>query len=69
MAKYTKAISLTLNDNDGKLSFSANPESTYDINRHYKMFGKWHSRFMFFRAFWLGLRWLEEYNKKHGNNN
>lgn len=64
MARYTKAIAITFNDNDGGLSWTANPECAYDIQRHYKMYGKWKARLMFLRAFWKGLRWLESHGKE-----
>jgi len=59
MAKYTKSVSITFNDNDGGLSWCADPETAYDIARHYKLLGKWKARLMFFRAFWKGLKSLE----------
>jgi len=60
MAQYTKAVSITFNNNDGGLSHSFDPESADDIQRHYKLFGKWRARWMFLRAFWIGLRRLEK---------
>ena len=59
MARYNKAISVTFNDNDGRVSWSANPESTYDIERHYRIFGKYRARWIFLKRFWQCLMWHE----------
>lgn len=70
MTKYTKAISITFNDNDGGLSWAVNPDSAYDVNRYYKKYGKWKTRIMFLKAFWRGVMVMEKsyINKKISNN-
>ena len=60
MAQYTKAVSITFNDNDGGLSHSFNPESKADVLRHYQKYGKWRARLMFLKSFWRALKRLEQ---------
>lgn len=65
MAKYNEAISVTFNDNDGKAGWSANPIQAYDLHRHQVIFGKWRTRWILFKKFWIGLIWLEGHVKRN----
>jgi hypothetical protein len=58
---------VSFNDNDGGVSFFANPESAGDIARHYRIFGKWRARWIFFKRFWKALVWMEWYASNHGD--
>ncbi len=65
MAKYNSAMEVTFNDNDGGVGWSANPSSAYDVARYHRIFGKWRSRWIFFKRFWKAMMWLESYAQKH----
>lgn len=65
MAKYNKSMSVTFNDNDGGVGWSANPETSCDLVRHHVIFGKWRARWIFFKRFWRAMVWLENYSKDY----
>lgn len=60
MAQYTPIISISVNDNDGGLTHAVNPSNIDDIARLYNKHGKWRTRFILIRLFWLGLRRVEK---------
>lgn len=64
MSKWNKAISVTFNDNDGKIGWQYNPESSYDIARHQRIFGKWRVRWICFKYFWKAMRAIEQHAKE-----
>lgn len=64
MAKYNSAISVTFNDNDGSVGWSARPESISDVARHQRIFGKYRTRWILFKKFWLALMWMEKWAEK-----
>lgn len=61
MALWTKSVSVTFNDNDGKVGWRANPDTVNDLHRHHYIFGIWRTRWILFKQFWKGLMWLERY--------
>lgn len=63
MAQYEEAVSIAFNVNDGGLTHKINPIMAEDIKRHYRIYGKWKARFMFFKSFWIGLKRLEKHIK------
>lgn len=65
MAKYNTAIEVTFNDNDGGVGWRVDPSSASDIARYQKIFGKWRARWIFFKRFWMALRWMEDYAEKY----
>lgn len=68
MARYNDSISVTFNDNDGRVDRRWNPFTASDIWRHHIIFGKWRSRWIFFKQFWWAMREIEDYAYKyHGD--
>jgi hypothetical protein len=63
MARYNEAFSITFNDNDGGVGWSCNPECADDVQRYVKIFGLWRARWIFFKRFWIALRWMENYQR------
>lgn len=61
MARYNSAIEVTFNANDGGACWRCNPESAGDVLRHHEIFGKWKTRWIFFKRFWKALMWMEGY--------
>jgi len=61
MAKWNSAIEVTFNDNDGKVGWRVNPESVDDVERHWRIFGIWRTRWILFKWFWVGLMQIEKY--------
>lgn len=66
MAKWNEAVSVTFNDNDGKVGWSCNPSSMQDLTRHWRIFGVWRTRWILFKRFWTALQWLESYSDNTG---
>jgi len=66
MAKYNHAFGVSFNDNDGGVGFFADPSSAGDFSRHYRIFGKWRSRWIFLKRFWKSMVWMEQYATNHG---
>lgn len=64
MAKYNSAVEVTFNDNDGAIGWRVNPESAQDVARHWRIFGYWRTRWMFFKKFWRALMIIEGYAEK-----
>lgn len=65
MAQYNHSFGVSFNDNDGGVSFFANPKTASDVARHIGIFGKWRTRWIFFKRFWRALTWMEEYSEKY----
>ncbi len=66
MARWTKAVSVTFNENDGKVGWTANPEAMSDLLRHWSVFGVWRTRWILLKRFWIALKWLEHYSDNTG---
>lgn len=65
MAKWNDAVSVTFNDNDGKVGWRVNPEAVPDIERHWALFGIWRTRWIMLKWFWRGLMQIEVYAGKN----
>lgn len=61
MSKWNTAIEVTFNDNDGKVGWRVTPQSARDLERHWRIFGLWRTRWILLKRFWRGLNQLEVY--------
>lgn len=59
MARWTSAIEVTFNDNDGKVGWRIG-QALDDIHRHQRIFGKYRTRWIMFKRFWRALIVAEE---------
>lgn len=61
MARWNEAVSVTFNDNDGKVGWQVNPGAVDDIERHWRIFGLWRTRWILFKRFCTALNQIEMY--------
>lgn len=61
MARYNESIMVTFNDNDGGVGFSINPATSSDFARYQRIFGKWRTRWIVFKRFWIAMRRMEDH--------
>jgi hypothetical protein len=61
VSRWNKSISVTFNDNDGKVGWTVNPSTVDDLHRHHYIFGVWRTRWILFKRFWRALVWFENY--------
>jgi hypothetical protein len=67
MARWTSAVEVTFNDNDGKIGWRINPDGIYDIRRHRGIFGKYRTRWIMLKWFWKGLKHAERMAERQEN--
>jgi len=59
VSKWNEAISVTFNDNDGKVGWRIYSNAVPDIERHWRIFGIWRTRWILFKQFWLAMKQIE----------